>query len=134
MITVEPYTDLVVNHVYPGIVKEYTLHEAPNRLRVAVENRDARQEGRLHQVELHLPVHPLDRSCRFFMASGIDATEIGAQIQIDLIVGRHIGLRYRGQGTDGTEAFDFEKVSTTPADNADVSTTTEKAIRPAKRD
>ncbi len=134
MITVEPYPDLVIDRTYPGIIKDYTLHDASNRLRVTVENCDSRQEGRLHQVELHLPVHPLDRSCRFFVACGIEATEIGTEIQIDLIVGRHIGLRYRGQGVDGTEMFDFERVSTSPADAGATSTTTEKEVRLGKKE
>ena len=134
MITVEPCPDLIVDHVYPGIIKEYTLHDASNRLRVVVENCDSRQEGRVHQAELHLPVHPLDRSCRFFMACGIEATEIGTPIQIDLIVGRHIGLRYRGQGVDGTETFDFERASASPAEDVDTCTTTEKEVRLATED
>ena len=117
MTTVEPYPDLIVDYVYPGIVKEYTLHEASNRLRVTVENGDSHQEGRRHQIGLRLPIHPLDRTCRFFLACGIEASEIGTQIQIDLILGRRIGLRYRGQGADGTEEFDFERI--TPPPNAE---------------
>jgi hypothetical protein len=114
VITVEPYTDLIVNHVYEATIKDYTLHEASNRLRVTMENCDPLQEGRLHQVEMRLPVHPLDRTCRFLAACGIEATEIGTQIQIDLILGCHIGLRYRGQD-GGTEAFDFDQIVPPPA-------------------
>jgi hypothetical protein len=134
MATVEQWGPLRKHWLYQGRIRSVSVNGAPDHLRVEIVNLDPRELDRVHTVNLPLPAKPGNRTCALFVASGMDATEIGSQIQIDLIVGRHIGLRYRGQGTDGTEAFDFAKVSTTPADNADASTTTEKAIRPAQRD
>jgi hypothetical protein len=100
---------------------------------VVIENLEPDQRGRGHELDLPLPVHPVSRTALFFVACGIDAFEVGARIDLDRIADVVVGMRFRGLGTDNIAEFDFEPISTAPADDGDTSTTTEKEVRPAKR-
>jgi hypothetical protein len=110
IITVEKWPDLKVGRLYVGTVKSVSLDKASNCLHVTIEGRD----GRRHEIRFRLPVRPQSRASAFFMACGINATEVGRQIRIDEVVGRDIGLRYRGQADGESEQFDFEPITPAP--------------------
>jgi hypothetical protein len=81
---------------------------------VTIQNLDPRQRGRIHKILFFLPVHPGDRTCAFFLAAGVDASEAGVTIDPDQAINRVVGLRFRGQTANKCELFDFEKIRYVP--------------------
>ena len=134
IVTVEPWPDLKPGRLYKGRVRTLSVDKAGNRLRLIVENLNPVQQGRIHEIDLPLPVRPGNPTAAFLTACGLDANEIGTTIDLDRIVGGVVGLRCRPPAADQVEAFEFEKVATPTPEGADPSATTEKELWPPQED
>ncbi len=134
IVTVEPWPELRPGQLYAVRIKNAVPNKAAGFLQVTAENLDPSQSGRIHETSMPLPIRPGNLACSFLAACGIEATAVGASIDLDQIINVVIGMRFRGLDVTGVEAFDFERVSTSPADAGATSTTTEKEVRPAHRD
>ena len=111
LITVEAWPKLRPGRVYKGRVKDASIEKKSNVLHVVIENLNPRQFGRIHEIDLPLPVRPGNHTCSFLLACGIEATAVGATVCLDQIANTMVAMRFRGPGADGTDEFDFEKVS-----------------------
>jgi len=127
VITVHDWPKLTKGKLCRGRAKAIRLDKASNRLQVTVENLD--QPGRLHNLPLLLPVYPGNKAALFFAACGI-GTSVGTAICFDQVLNVVVGMRFRGLDANGAEEFDFEPISTAPANAGDTSTTPEKEVRP----
>ena len=133
-VTVEPWPDLKPGRLYRGRVRTLAVDKAGNRLCLIVENLNTVQQGRVHEIDLPLPVRPGNHTAAFLAACGLDANEIGTTIDLDRLVGGVVGLRPRLPAADHAEVFDFEKVARPSAEGADPSAETEKWLWPAEED
>lgn len=63
---------------------------------VIIENLDPTQLGRIHEIDLPLPLRPsrYHRTCSFLTACGIDVSTVGAKVCLDEIAGVTIGMRF----------------------------------------
>ena len=111
-VTVTAYPKLRNGRLYHGRIKMIRHQRGQHRLHLEIENLDHSQCGRVHALDLPLPVRPGNRASALLLACGCEACRIGAVIDLDAVVGHVIGLRFRGQDTDGNEQFDFEKIAT----------------------
>jgi hypothetical protein len=114
-ITVEPWPKLRAGWLYKGEIKKAQIEKASNSLRIEVENLDPTQSGRIHEIDLPLPVRPGNRTCLFLVACGINATTAGTTVCLDQITTATVDMRFRGSDANGADNFDFEKVSGPPA-------------------
>ena len=133
-VTVEPWPALRPGQLYQARIKSAVPNRAAGFLQVAAENLDPSQSGRIHETSATLPVRPGNRACAFMAACGIDATVVGTSVDLDLIINAVIGMRFRGLDANGAEVFDFERAPAAPAEDVDTPTTSEKGVRPARRD
>jgi hypothetical protein len=130
-VTVEPWPDLKPGRLYKGRVRAIAIDKAGNQLDLTVENLDPLQQGRLHEIDLPLPVRPGNPTAAFLTACGIDANETGTTIDLDQIVGCVVGLRSRPPAAGQVEAFEFEKVAAPPtADGPEPPAPTERELWP----
>ena len=107
-IQVEAWPKLRVGQLYRGKVTKVSMKKRPNRLIIVIENMTCPQLGRIHEIELGLPVHPGNPTSLFLSACGIDANRIGTVIHVEHIVNCIVGLKYRGQGFHESVDFSFE--------------------------
>jgi len=107
-ITVIDWPKLRKGRRYPAKVKRVKLQRASSCLHVTLENLDPVQQGRIHAVALPLPLRPGNQTCAFVLACGIDATKVGATIDLDQLVNRVVGFRPHGQDA---KQFEFEQIS-----------------------
>jgi hypothetical protein len=118
VLTVQAWPRLTDGKLYRGKVKGVRVDRthASRRLHVVIENLDPdHQRGRVHELDLLLPIHPGSRTALFLLACGIDATTIGTTICLDGVANAVVGMRFRGLGPDGSEEFDFEPLPNPPA-------------------
>lgn len=118
VLTVQAWPALIVGKRYPGKVKAVRTQKAHGShcLHVVLENLDELdQHGRIHELDLPLPLRPGNAASLFFRASGTDASTVGTNIRIDQTVGAVIGMRFRGLGPNDSEEFDFEPIANRPA-------------------
>jgi hypothetical protein len=98
---------------YVAKVKNVLVQKASHCLLVTLENLD--QGGRLHEQRMSLPIHPHDRTARFFTACAVNVGPVGTEICVDAAIDAVLIMRFLGLGPDGTEDFDFEPISKPPA-------------------
>jgi len=118
VLVVCPWPQLTEGKLYRGKVKAVRVDKthAPHRLHVVIENLDPdHQHGRVHELNLLLPIHPGSRTALFLLACGTDASIVGTNVRIDQTVGAVLGMRFRGLDADGTENFDVEQIEPRPA-------------------
>jgi len=118
VLTVQAWPTLTNGKLYRGKVRAVHVDKthASHRLHVVIENLDPdHQHGRVHELDLLLPIHPGSRTALFLQACGIDATTIGTTICLDGVTNAVVGMRFRGLGANHIEEFDFEPIANRPA-------------------
>ena len=110
-VTVTAYARLRNGQLYHGRIKKIRHQRGQHCLHVEIENLDPGQRGRIHVLDLPLPVRPGNRASALLLACGCEACRIGAVIDLDVVVDHIVGLRSRGQEADGNERFDFERIA-----------------------
>jgi hypothetical protein len=95
--------------LYKGIVRE--AKKNTQNIHVLIENLDPAQLGRTHEINLPLPIRPskYHKTCSFLMACGIDASNDGANVDINNVIGVTIGMRF-GAIADESQQIEFEKI------------------------
>ena len=96
--------------LYKGIIKKAV--DKTQYIHVIIENLDPTQLGRIHEIDLPLPIRPskYHRTCSFLIACGIDANIDGIEIDLNHIIDTTIGMRFRIAGQDWAQQIDFERV------------------------
>lgn len=115
MITVEAWSKMRTGRLYKGMIKKAHIEKASNCLHVTIENLDPAQLGRIHEMDLPLPVRPGNRTSLFLVACGIDAATAGTTICLDQVTDVIVGMRCRSPDASGSEDFDFEQIPDAPA-------------------
>jgi len=112
IVTTEPWPALKEGRLYKARIKTAApdTDKAAGALRATLENLDPTQLGRIHELELPLPLRPGNRACAFLAACGIDATAMGTTVDLDRLAGVIVGMRFRGLDANGAEEFDFGPV------------------------
>ncbi len=113
-ITIEPWPPLRSDGLYEGVIRSFYLDDASSALHVRIVNLDPEQGGRIHTVDLPLPVRPGNHTSEFLMACGLNATKVGTTLDLDKIVNRSVGLLPRHQTDDGSDLFDFVQMPQGP--------------------
>lgn len=114
VITVKGWPDPKKGKLYKGVVR--TAINKTKFVRVTIENLDPSQLGRIHNIDLPLPIRPsrYHETCAFLMACGIDATINGVSIDLNEVVGTTVGMRFGTASQDGSEQIDFERIGDSP--------------------
>jgi hypothetical protein len=115
IVTTEAWPALRKGRLYEVRIKSAAPDKAAGFLEVTIENLDPAQLGRIHKVNLRLPIRPGNRACTFLAACGVDATAAGTTVDLDRIASVIVGMRVRTSDVNGFEEFDFERISTAPA-------------------
>ena len=112
ILTVEAWPNPRKGKLYKGIVKKADVDKKAKCLHVTIENLDPTQLGRIHEMDLPLPVRPSrnHKTCAFLMACGIDATVDGVSIDLNEIAGVTIGMRFGAVAEDRSQRIDFERI------------------------
>jgi hypothetical protein len=99
--------------LYKGIVRE--AKNKTKYVHVAIENLDPTQLGRIHEIDLPLPLRPsrYHRTCSFLIACGIDASIDGMKINLDNIIDTTIGMRFGTVAQNGSQKIEFERIEDT---------------------
>jgi hypothetical protein len=117
---------LVVGHapglnpgkLYEGVIRSAAIEDGSNSLRVAIENLEPTQAGRIHVERLPEALFPGSKTARFLAAAGQDAGTVGNRIDPDDIVGAVVGMRFsRADGSD--KEIEFERIEPVIEDKAD---------------
>jgi len=108
VLMVKGWPDPRKGKLYKGAVKK-AVNKAKS-LHITIENLDSSQLGRMHDVNLPLPVRPGNRTCSFFAACGIDTRAVGTKVCLDDIAGVTIGMRFGMIAQDGSQEVDFERI------------------------
>jgi len=110
ILTVKGWRNPRKGKLYKGIIKK-VVNET-QYIHVIIKNLDPTQLGRIHDIDLPLPIRPskYHRTCSFLMACGIDANIDGVKIDLNHIIDTTIGMRFRTAGQDGAQQIDFERV------------------------
>lgn len=110
ILTVKGWRNPRKGKLYKGIIKK-VVNET-QFIHVIIENLEPTQLGRIHEIDLPLPIRPskYHRTCSFLMACGIDANIDGIEIDLNHIIDTTIGMRFRTVGQDGIQKIDFERV------------------------
>lgn len=113
--TVQDWPDPKMGKLYKGIVKKVDTDKKDRCIRVAVENLDLTQLGRVHEISLPLPIRPsvYHKTCSFLLACGINASTHGTKIDLNELIGSIIGIRFGTIARDGSQQIDFEKFKDT---------------------
>lgn len=121
IVTTEAWPALKEGRLYGARVKSAAPDKAAGFLHVTIENLDPAQLGRIHELNLPLPLRPGNRVCAFLAACGVNATAVGTAVDLDRIVNIVVGMRFRGLGANDAEEFDFEPIARRPtAKNAEI--------------
>lgn len=121
-LTIVGWSDPKKGKLYKGKVKKADVNRKSKCLRVTIENLNPSQLGRIHEVNLPLPVRPGNRTCSFLTACGIDACAVGTRISLEDITGVTVGMRFSAVAQEGSQQVDFEGLENPPAKETDVST------------
>jgi len=121
-LTIVGWSDPKKGKLYKGKVKKADVNRKSKCLRVIIENLNPSQLGRIHEVNLPLPVRPGNRTYSFLTACGIDATTVGTKVCLDDITGAAIGMRFGAVAQDGSQQVDFEGIEDSSSTQPDIST------------
>ena len=110
VITVKGWPHPKKGKLYKGVVRKAV--KKVEYVHVTIENLDPTQLGRIHEMDLPLPVRPsrYHRTCSFLLACGIDATIDGVSIDLNEIAGVTIGMRFGAVAQDGVQEAGFERI------------------------
>ena len=110
VITVKGWPSLKKGKLYKGIVRK--AENKTEYVYIEIENLDSTQLGRIHEMDLPLPVRPsrYHKTCSFLIACGIDATTDGISIDLNETVGVTVGMRFSASARDGIQKVDFERI------------------------
>jgi hypothetical protein len=113
VLTVRGWPNPRKGKLYKGIIKK--AFDKTQYIHLIIENLDPTQLGRIHEIDLPLPIRPskYHRTCSFLIACGIDANIDGMEIDLNHIIDTTIGMRFRTAGQDGAQQIDFERVDDT---------------------
>ena len=119
ILIVKAWPHLKKDKLYKGIIRK--AENETQYVDIEIENLDPTQLGRIHEINLPLPVRPskYHRTCAFLMACGIDATIHGASIDLDETVGVTVEMRFGAVAQDGSQQIDFERVENQSKAQAD---------------
>ena len=98
------------NRWYLLRVLEITRQGRPLAFHVSLENLDQEQAGRVHQVDLPLPIMPSGLSSSFFNACGFD-TSVGARIAYEDATGKTALAKFTPSPDGDWQVAAFEPVS-----------------------
>lgn len=110
ILTVEGWPKLKKGKFYKGKVKKININRKSKSLNVTIENLDPTQLGRIHDIELPLPVRPRSKAYSFISACGIDAGTIGTKICLDDLSDAIICMRFSTNQEDGIQKIDFKRI------------------------
>ena len=110
MITIEAWPEPKRGRLYKGIVRKVDIDNKAKCVHVTIENLDPSQLGRIHDVNLPLPVRPGNKTSSFLAACGIDVNTVGAKVCLDDIIGATIGMMFGTVAQDGSQEVDFERI------------------------
>ena len=110
IVTVMAWPSLKTTHIYEGIVRSIEVDEEGHQFFcVTIENQH--QKGRLHSAAQDLPARPGNAASLFLEACGFDAGTVGERIDLDQVIGVHLGMRF-GDAEGSTIIFErLEKTS-----------------------
>jgi hypothetical protein len=106
-VKVEDYPLVTVGQTCPGLVSGIEKKSKPPRLRVQFRNLHPKQDGRMHEVMLPLPLRPGGITADFFRAVGQEL-DVGRTIPVRSAVGTVVRMKF-GSSADGqVEVVSFE--------------------------
>ena len=110
ILIVKGWPKLKKGKLYKGIVRE--ANKNTSNIHVLIENLDSTQLGRTHEMGLPLPIRPskYHKTCSFLIACGIDASNDGANVDINDVIGVTIGMRFGKVMQDGSKQIEFERI------------------------
>jgi hypothetical protein len=94
IITIKESPELLIDSVYEVLVKLIKINRRKNLLKVTLQNLDAVQYGRSHMIILPLPACPGNPVCLFLEACGVNASEIGKEIDLTTLIGKRLGVQF----------------------------------------
>ena len=98
-VKVEEYPPVRAGQICPGIVCDIEKKAKPKQLLEKLRNLHPRQDGRVHEVSLPLPVRPGGITADFFRAVGQNV-EVGRNIVLRDAVGKTVRIKF-GPSADG---------------------------------
>ena len=112
ILVVQDWPNLKIGKMYKGIVKKIDINKQAKCINVTIENLDQTQLGRIHEINLPLPIRPSvnHKTCSFLLACGVDASTTNTKINLDNIISSIIGMRFKA--SDRSQQVDFEKMNT----------------------
>jgi len=117
-VKVEEYPRVRAGQICPGVVCDIEKKPKPKRLLVKLRNLHPRQDGRVHEVVLPLPLRPGGITAEFFRAVGQNV-EIGRTIPLRDAVGKAVRIKF-GPSSDGhVEVVSFESPAKENGDAAE---------------
>ena len=106
-VKVEEYPPVRAGQICPGIVCDIEKKAKPKQLLVKLRNLHPRQDGRVHEVSLPLPVRPGGITADFMRAAGQNVG-IGRTIPLRDTVGKAVRIKF-GPSSDGrVEVVSFQ--------------------------
>ena len=106
-VTVEGELPLRAGATYPGVVCGIEKKSKPQHLQVKLRNLDPKQEGRVHEITLLLPVRPSGKTAAFFRAVG-EKVEIGRAIPVRSAVGKVVKMKFGSSPEGSVDVVSFE--------------------------
>lgn len=116
-VTVKNFEDLKPNTVYSTRVASVDKTSNGKAIHVTLEHTDECQAGRLHEVELPLPIRPRGPAADLFRPCGMEVVVNGKITPRD-IVGSAVGVRFKPSGNDTYEISAFEVFNKETQDDA----------------
>lgn len=92
IVTVMAWPPLKTTTLYHGVIRSIQVDKKTRKLNATIENLD--QVERLHEISQDLPVQPGNTASLFLEACGRDTHAVGREIDLDQIVGIHVGMRF----------------------------------------
>ena len=90
---VEAWSALLLGRMYLVYVRNIEVSRKTEVVRVTLEHLDREQEGRVHEVELPLPVRPAGRTSSFFQACGVEVA-LNAEFFPEDAVGKIVAVEF----------------------------------------
>ncbi|MHC4166156.1 MAG: hypothetical protein ACYSWQ_04300 [Planctomycetota bacterium] len=98
-VTVTDYPRRKQNTIYEMRVASLrVIDKKTKEMSAKLEDLDKNQEGRIYEISRTPPPHPGNQTSLLLAACGANGNEIGANICLNELIGRHIGVKFNKSG------------------------------------
>ena len=121
ILTIEGWSKLKKGRIYKDKVKRIDINRKSKSFHVTIENLDPTQLGRVHEINLPLPIRTGSKACSFISACGIDADTVGMKICLDDVNDAIIGMRFNTDEQGLSQQVDFKRIEKSSKRKTDTS-------------